>query len=167
MAHRRTSDGFADISLEVVKVGDALVIMPLDICPADVVVLNAYPKDGELLQVGNAFNVLRSAKSQVVRPGGLVVVTAACPLGRGWHSLHGPGGRLYRTPVERDWLEGRPVIFHSPNLNEADARVSFWTGYPYERTWRGVVRQIQKRTGDRASVVVFPCASVQLLEARP
>jgi hypothetical protein len=58
----------------------------------DVVVLNACPKDGELLQVGNAFNVLRSSPVPVVRPGGVIVVTAACPLGRGWHPLHGPIG---------------------------------------------------------------------------
>jgi nickel-dependent lactate racemase len=133
--------------------------------PADVVVLNAYPKDGELLQVGNAFNVLRSSPCLPVREGGVVVVTAACPLGRGWHALHGPGGRLYRPPGERTWLQGRPVVFHSPNLNEADARVSFWEGYPFERTWSGAVRQVRDRVGEAPTVAVFPCASLQLLEA--
>jgi nickel-dependent lactate racemase len=135
--------------------------------PADVVVLNAYPKDGELLQVGNAFNVLRSSRRLPVRAGGVVVVTAACPLGRGWHALHGPGGRLYRTPGERTWLEGRPVVFHCPNLNEADARVSFWEGYPFERGWSGVVRQVSHLAGRAPSLVAFPCASLQLLEERP
>lgn len=134
--------------------------------PADVVVLNAYPKDGELLQVGNAFNVLRSSNMMPVRPGGVLVVTAACPRGRGWHSLHGPGGRLYRKPVEREWLEGRPVVFHSPNLNEADARVSFWEGYPFEPTWAGAVRRVRTLVGERPRVVVFPCAPLQLLETR-
>lgn len=133
--------------------------------PADVVVLNAYPKDGELLQVGNAFNVLRSTSAMPVRPGGVVVVTAACPRGRGWHSLHGPGGRLYRKPVEREWLEGRPVVFHSPNLNDADARVSFWEGYPFEPTWAGAVRRVRALAGDQPRVAVFPCAPLQLLEA--
>ena len=131
---------------------------------ADVVVLNAFPKDGELLQVGNAFNVLRSARGPVIRPGGVVVVMAACPLGRGYHSLHGPSMRLYRTPIEREWLEGRPVIFHSPALNAFDARVSFWEGYPFERTWAGVVRRVHGLVGGSPRVAVFPCAPIQLLE---
>jgi nickel-dependent lactate racemase len=133
--------------------------------PADVVVLNAYPKDAELLQVGNAFNVLRGGGPMPVRPGGTVVVTAACPLGRGHHALHGPSMRLYRKPVERAYLEGRPVIFHAPSLNEHDARISFWDGYPFERTWRGVVRRLLALHGPKARVVVFPCAPIQLLEA--
>ncbi len=132
--------------------------------PADIVVINAYPKDAELLQVGNSFNVLRSSKHMPVRPGGTVVVTAACPLGRGYHALHGPAMRLYRTPVERAYLEGRPVIFHAPSLNEHDARISFWDGYPFERTWSAVVRRLVASHGPKARVAVFPCAPLQLLE---
>jgi nickel-dependent lactate racemase len=132
--------------------------------PADIVILNAYPKDAELLQVGNAFNVLRGKAPMPVRPGGTVVVTAACPLGRGHHALHGPAMRLYRKPVERTYLEGRPVIFHAPSLNAHDARISFWDGYPFERTWRGVVLRLLALHGPKARVVVFPCAPLQLLE---
>jgi len=132
--------------------------------PADVIVLNAFPKDTELLQVGNAFNVLRGSSASPVRPGGTVVVTAACSLGRGVHSLHGPRMRLYRAPVERAHLEGRPVIFYSPNLSEHDARASFWTGYAFERTWGGVVRRLVRTVGAEAAVSVFPCAPLQLLE---
>ena len=132
--------------------------------PADAVVLNAYPKDTELLQVGNAFNVLRSKGPMPVRPGGVVVVAAACPAGRGYHSLHGPGGRLYRQPVERAYLEGRPVVVHLPALNAHDARVSFWHGYPFERTWAGVVRRLRALVGASGRAVVFPCAPLQILE---
>jgi nickel-dependent lactate racemase len=133
--------------------------------PGDVVVINAYPKDTEMLQVGNAFNVLRGDPARSVRPGGVVVVTAACSMGRGFHSLHGPGMRLYRTPVERSYLDGRPVVVHTPLLSEADVRVSFWTGYASEPTWDGVLGRLRAHVGDRAHVVVFPTASEQLLEA--
>jgi nickel-dependent lactate racemase len=132
--------------------------------PVDLAILNAYPKDTELLQVGNVFNVLRFAPPIPVRPGGALVVTAACSLGRGHHSLHAPGMRIYREPVERDYLEGRPVIVHSPKLNARDARVSFWEGYPFERTWSRVVRRVRSICGERARVAVFPCAPLQLLE---
>lgn len=131
----------------------------------DVVVLNAYPKDTEMLQVGNAFNVLRTAEPMPIRPGGAVVVTAACPMGRGFHSLHGPGMRLYRTPVERTYLEGRPVIVHAPALSLADVRVSFWQGYAVEPTWTGVLEQLKTLVGAKARIAVFPCAPIQLLEA--
>jgi nickel-dependent lactate racemase len=131
---------------------------------ADAVVLNAYPKDTELLQVGNCFNVLRSAPGMPVRPGGVVVVTAACSTGRGTHALHGPGGRLYRKPVERAYLDGRPVVVHLPALNEHDARVSFWDGYPFERTWSGVTRRLAALGGGGGRAVVFPCAPLQILE---
>jgi nickel-dependent lactate racemase len=130
----------------------------------DMAILNAYPKDTELLQVGHALNVLRFAPPIPIRDGGAVVITAACSLGRGHHSLHGPGMRLYRTPVERDYLEGRPVIFHSPNLGAHDAAVSFWKGYPWESTWGGVVRRLRELCGGRARAAVFPCAPLQLLE---
>jgi nickel-dependent lactate racemase len=132
---------------------------------ADVLVLNAYPKDTEMLQVGNVFNLLRGAPRTPVRPGGAIVVAAACSLGRGYHSLHGPDMRLYRKPVERDYLEGRPVIVHAPLLGEPDARISFWEGYPFERRWTGVLRRLRAAFGRRARVAVFPCAPVQLLEA--
>ena len=131
----------------------------------DVVILNAYPKDTEMLQVGNVFNVLRSVPQMPIRPGGVVVVTAACSLGRGYHSLHGPGMRLYRTPVERSYLEGRPVVVHSPAVGIADARVSFWDGYAVEPSWPGVLRRLRERIGERARVAVFPTAPLQLLEA--
>lgn len=131
---------------------------------ADVLVLNAYPKDTEMLQVGNVFNVLRGAPRPLVRAGGAIVVTAACSLGRGYHSLHGPGGRLYRPPVERDYLEGRALIVHAPLLSEADARISFWEGYPFERRWAGVLARLRDHCGGRARVSVFPCAPVQLVE---
>lgn len=129
----------------------------------DVVVLNAYPKDTEMLQVGNVFNVLRQGGSMPLRPGGVVVVTAACSMGRGFHSLHGPGGRLYRTPVQREYLEQRPVLVHVPSASTPDVRISFWDGYPALSTWRGVVQRLTRLVGEAAHVAVFPVAPLQLL----
>ncbi|UCF69058.1 MAG: DUF2088 domain-containing protein, partial [Acidobacteriota bacterium] len=100
---------------------------------ADAALLNAYPKDGELLQVGNAFNAYRALDPPLVREGGTVIVTAACPQGRGYHSLHGPGMRLYRDPIERPYLSGRELVVFAPTLSTHDVRKSFWSGYPHAR----------------------------------
>jgi nickel-dependent lactate racemase len=132
--------------------------------PYDVVCLNAYPKDTELLQAGNTLNCYRSAKRPLVREGGTIVVTAACSTGRGYHSLHGKDMRLYRTPVAKPFLEGREVIVFSPNLNRRDFEVSFWKDYRFANSWADVVSILSARHGASASVGVFPLAPLQILD---
>lgn len=129
---------------------------------ADAAVLNAYPKDGELLQVGNAFNAYRVCDPPLVREGGTVIVTAACPMGRGYHSLHGPHMRLWREPVKRAYLEGRELIIFAPTLSEADVRKSFWTGYPHARTWEAVLAMLSRRHPQGGRLIVFPTAPLTL-----
>ncbi len=133
---------------------------------ADACVLGAYPKDAELLQVGNAFNAYRCCDPAPVREGGTVIVAAACPKGRGYHSVHGPRMRIYRDPVERPYLEGRELIVFAPTLSEHDVRKSFWPGYPHERAWEGVLRRLVERHPDGGRLVVFPAAPLALPEAR-
>ena len=62
--------------------------------PYDVVCLNAYPKDGELLQVGNALNCYRTSRGPLLKRDGTLVITACCQLGtrlpfaaRPWHAV--------------------------------------------------------------------------------
>lgn len=129
---------------------------------ADAAVLNAYPKDAELLQVGNAFNAYRAATSPLVREGGTVVVTAACPHGRGYHSLHGPGMRLYRDPIERPYLEGRELIVFAPTLSAHDVRKSFWHGYPHARAWEEVLERLDRRHRAGGRLLVLPTAPLAL-----
>ena len=93
--------------------------------PYDIVCLNAYPKDGELLQIGNALNCYRTARGPLLKPDGTVVITACCQLGRGYRSLHGRGMRLHREPSPKGYLAGREVVVYSPYLSDRDFRVSF------------------------------------------
>lgn len=129
---------------------------------ADACVLNAYPKDGELLQVGNAFNAYRTLSPAAVREGGTVIVTAACPQGRGHHSLHGPRMRLWREPVERPYLTGRELVIFAPTLSEADVRKSFWKGYPHARDWNDVQSLLAARHPRGGRMIVFPAAPLAL-----
>lgn len=129
---------------------------------ADAVLLNAYPKDGELLQAGNAFNAWRAAERPLARPGGTVIVAAACPRGVGHHGLHGPGRRLYRRPVERSYLEGRELIVYAPSLTTDKVRISFWDGYPHARRWEEVVTRLEARHPRGGRMLVFPTAALSL-----
>jgi nickel-dependent lactate racemase len=131
--------------------------------PYDVVVLNAYPKDGELLQVGNAFNCYRTAAGPLLKPGGTLVVTACCQSGRGYHSLHGRGMRLHRTPAAKPYLEGREVVLFSPHVNERDFRVSFAPEYRLFTSWDRLTSYLDAKHAGAASVGVFPTAPLQIL----
>ena len=129
---------------------------------ADAVLLNAYPKDGEILQVGNAFNAYRSCQPPPAREGGTVIVTAACPFGRGHHSLHGPGMRLYRDPVERGYLAGRTLLVYAPSVSTADVRKSFWHGYEHLKSWDDVCDRLSSRHPGGGRMLVFPTAPLAL-----
>jgi lactate racemase len=132
--------------------------------PYDVVCLNSYPKDGELLQVGNAFSCYRTSKTPILKPGGTLVVTASCHLGRGYHSLHGPGMRLHKTPAPKPYLDGREVLFFSPHLNDNDFRVSFAPEYRLFRSWESLSAYLSLKHPYPSSVGIFPTAPLQLLD---
>jgi nickel-dependent lactate racemase len=131
--------------------------------PYDIVCLNAYPKDTELLQAGNTMNCYRSSNRPLAKDGGTIVITSACSTGRGYHSLHGKDMRLYRTPGAKSYLQGREVILFSPNLNRHDFEVSFWNQYRFWPSWSEVVRYLESKHGSGASVGVFPLAPLQIV----
>jgi nickel-dependent lactate racemase len=131
--------------------------------PYDVVCLNAYPKDGELLQVGNALNCYRTSSQPLLKRGGTLVITACCQLGRGYHSLHGRGMRLHRAPAPKPYLEGREIVFYSPHVNERDFRVSFAPEYRLFTVWEALSAYLQSKHPGAVSVGVFPTAPLQIL----
>jgi lactate racemase len=131
--------------------------------PYDIVCLNAWPKDGELLQIGNALNCYRTARGPLLTPEGTVVITACCQLGRGYHSLHGPGMRLHREPSAKGYLAGREVLVFSPHLNARDFRVSFAPEYRLFTSWDALASHLDARYAGPAPVGVFPTAPLQIL----
>ncbi|MGH7600108.1 MAG: lactate racemase domain-containing protein, partial [bacterium] len=58
--------------------------------PLDVAILNAYPKDDELLQAENALMFHHTAPPSYLKEDGLILITSACSLGMGHHGLFGP-----------------------------------------------------------------------------
>ena len=128
----------------------------------DIVVVNAFPKDTELLQCENAFVAYRSAKN-LLRPEGTVVLITACTEGLGEHGLFGPGKMLYRQPRPYGFLEGRHLIVFAPGASQDDFKVMFSPEYTFHRVWEEVLGELKKRHCDQATrVAIFPCGPLQL-----
>jgi len=133
--------------------------LPIEV---DVAVLNAYPKDTDLIQSENGFNVLRSAERLFVRDQGKIVLMTASSHGRGAHGMFAPGGRLYREPLRKRWLRERGLIVYSPGVSEEEVRSMFWKGYPFCQTWGEVLKILEQAFPNHCRVAVFPCGSLQL-----
>ena len=130
--------------------------------PFDVLLLNAYPKDTELLQAGNVFNCYRMGSSPLVKENGTVLILTCCSTGRGYHSLHGKDMQLYRTPGEKKYLNGRELLVFSPNINQMDFQVSFWDRYSFCTTWTEVLEHLDRKHNHSKLVGVFPVAPLQM-----
>lgn len=130
--------------------------------PLDALVLNAWPKDIEVLQIEAAFVALRSGMLGWLSDEAPVVLTAACPRGLGEHGLFGPGGRLYRVPGPLRFLGHHPLWIHAPGAREADVRVVFHTDHRVFASWPAVIRKLQSIAPAHARVGIVPCGALQL-----
>jgi nickel-dependent lactate racemase len=124
--------------------------------PLDGLLLNAFPKDSELLQVEAALVPLRGGMSRWLRPGAPIVLLGACPDGLGSHQLFGPGGRLFRPPVAKTYLRDHPLHIVSPAVTSDPERSVFWQGYPYYESWERCVGPLAAALPDRPLVGVAP-----------
>ncbi len=129
---------------------------------ADVALLNAYPKDSDLVQSENAFNLLRSAKKPFLDEQGQVILMSAAGKGAGAHGLFSPGGRLYRRALPKRWLGKKRLIVFAPEVSEAEGRTLIWEGYPFCRTWDAVLDVLKEKYPDRCTLAVFPSSAIQL-----
>lgn len=132
---------------------------------ADVVVLNAYPKDTDLLQSCMALNVAWLPCPAIVRPGGSIIITTACPEGAGLHFLVGDG---MRSPLawSEELLDGYHVGIVSPNLSPHDVYRHFPRAVALYAGWPDALAALIKQHGEIARAVVYPCAALQLTEAQ-
>jgi len=127
----------------------------------DALVVNAYPKDSELLQIEAALVALRNGALDWLTPDAPVVLAGACPRGLGHHGLFGRGGRLARVPSRKTFLGRRPLIVFAANVRESDVRSVFWSDYPFCRDWAEVIAALRPRLPQNARVGVLPCAPLQ------
>jgi nickel-dependent lactate racemase len=128
----------------------------------DALILNAYPKDGELLQIEGALVALRNGMLDWLAPGSPVILTAACPDGLGHHGLFGPGGRLCRTPGPKSFLGDRDLWVFAPGMAASDVRTVFAERYPSYSTWQSLVDALNRRLRGTPSVGLVSCGPLQL-----
>jgi len=134
--------------------------------PCDVAILNAYPKDSELLQAETALTPLKTIKTSIIEKNGVIIIISKCANGLGYHALFGPGMRLYHKPIQRKFLRGRDLILFSPNINQAEFHSLFWKGYQLINRWDTLLSLLHKRFIKQATAVVLPHAPLQLLEKK-
>ncbi len=130
--------------------------------PLDVAILNAYPKDDELLQAENAFMLHHTAPSSYLKEDGLVLLTSACSLGMGHHGLFGPQQRLYRKPMRKGFLGNRYLAAFMPGVSSEEFHQIYWEGYSHFNTWEATLEFLQQRYPNGAGVGIFPCGSIQI-----
>jgi nickel-dependent lactate racemase len=113
----------------------------------DVILLNAYPKDRELLQASNAFNVLRT-----LPPGHMdgvrdVVLIVRAASGLGHHALFGPGGSLYRKPTSPSWMKQARLLVYAPGATRTDVDQSL--GGELFQSWSELLATLGSAGGPR------------------
>lgn len=133
--------------------------------PADVLVLNAFPKDNELTQIKSAFNPVFSARTGLVRQGGTVVVVSSAWDGVGFHAMYANPEGLVRAHLRRmaDYVDAQLVLCtsHAGKLTMGPEE-----GVQICADWKQVVSFIRERHGPEPLVSVFPQAALQICEPR-
>jgi nickel-dependent lactate racemase len=134
----------------------------------DIGIFNSFPKDTEFLQALNALNVwsTRDEERALVRKGGTIVIITAASEGCGYHGL---GDRGMRGYVRRDkhgsfkeLLDGRKLIFFSPNLNWRDVEDHYPESVALFNEWGDLIKELERSYGVGAKVTIYPCAPLQL-----
>lgn len=128
----------------------------------NIIVLNAYPKDREMLQVSNAFNVLRTLPAASTARVAATVLIARATSGLGVHALFGPGGALWRKPMPVSSLKHAPMLVYAPGLDPAafDATLhgTLFTN------WNEMLRHLESLQLPRYDVAFYHQASLQTAE---
>jgi len=132
---------------------------------ADVAILNAYPKDDELLQAENALMYHHTAPEDYLKEDGVLLIASACSLGMGHHGLFGPNQRLYRKPMAKGFLKQRQLAGFMPGVTAEQFHQVYWEGYPHFDTWTATREYLVQRFPQGARVAVFPCSSIQIAAA--
>ncbi|MEN6595428.1 MAG: lactate racemase domain-containing protein [Clostridiaceae bacterium] len=136
---------------------------------ADILVLSAYPKDTEYSQIGTCFAVLGHHKQHCIKQGGTIVAMTAASEGAGFHSLFGPGMRLFSPhddnmpPME---LRGTETLVFSDGVQKIDIR-QFYRADPPDicGAWSEVLSRLTVKYRAKAPLVaIYPMGAIQIGE---
>jgi len=133
---------------------------------ADIIFLNCYPKDTEFILSSNAFTVLgEHPKRMFKNKNCTLILCSASPEGVGFHSLSGPGGPLF-FPFDYNKLFGEVnTIIYSPNITQPQVKHLYSNAPPpVLNEWTSVYSRLVRDYGEKARVVIYPLASIQIGE---
>ena len=143
-------------------------MLSTDLVPnADINILSAFPKDTEYSQIGTCFAVLGNYKEYCVAENGTIVAMTAASEGAGFHSLFGPGMRLFSPhndnipPAE---LKGTETLIFSDGVTSTDIQ-QFWIGKApaVYSDWNNVLEKLKKKySGKRPLVAIYPMGALQI-----
>ena len=126
----------------------------------DIAVLNAYPKDIDLIQSFMALNVCLFPRVGILKEGGIAVLTTPAPDGAATHSLGGIGCRGHEIPSP-NVMQGRTLAVFSPGLNRYDIEGYFPSGTRLFNCPEQMLRSLSAGFHGPRRVAVFHCASMQ------
>jgi nickel-dependent lactate racemase len=132
----------------------------------DCAVLNAYPKDIDLIQAEGALLPLKGLGASLIADEGVIIITTAASEGLGIHGLFGPGGVSYRAPQPKRSVGKREIRLYSPNLTEKDVRYLYSSECLFFRDTTALMNALSKRLPSGARVAVLPCAPIQQITDR-
>jgi nickel-dependent lactate racemase len=127
----------------------------------DGLILNAYPKDLDLLQSQGALVALKTLPRSPLREGGVAVLTTAASTGVGVHELFGPGGLSQRPPRPLREFTGRELWVFAPGLQPDDLRWYFHESVRFFDDPETLTATLLDRLGPRARVGVALGAPLQ------
>lgn len=127
----------------------------------DGLILNAYPKDLDLLQSQGALVALKTLPRSPLREGGVAVLTTAASTGVGVHELFGPGGLSQRPPRPLREFTGRELWVFAPRLQPDDLRWYFHESVRFFEDPETLTATLHDRLGPRARVGVALGAPLQ------
>lgn len=130
--------------------------------PCDVLLLNCYPKDRDLIQCKNSLTFHRRHGTSWLKDDGLVILTAPGVRRGGIHHVLGPGGRLYQRPGKIKSLSSHRLWFYAPQLPRAEYGVIFSQEYPLFESWPEVAERLAVEFPHGYSVGVVPAAALHL-----
>ncbi|RMG67765.1 MAG: DUF2088 domain-containing protein [Calditrichaeota bacterium] len=130
----------------------------------DVVWLNAYPKDTELVQLDTGFLPVLTAGRSFWSEDAIFVLSGSASKGVGKHGLFEPGGLLYRAPRPKRFLAGRPLWLFLPGVSSKECHQLFWDQYPHFQSLGELRNALSNAFPEAASVAIFPAAAITIVE---
>jgi nickel-dependent lactate racemase len=118
----------------------------------DLLVVNAYPCDTELIQSPKSLWATEMVKDDCI-----VLLIDACSEGLGFHRLTGP-----QQQKEKEGDSYKKMIFFSGNISYQEASRVFGDGVQVENSWDNVLKHLEQHLPGHADVTVLPNAPLQL-----